>query len=241
MSRSPLAYPLKRSIDGDAGGAADLQTDIMRFMAILSLCLVAIFALVQSLPMAPVPAAASAAPPDPAPVATPPQPAQRPDTTPPPARPAADVIAARPEPAAPDAIAVAAPPQAPPITAAPAQADEGFTLRFASDRALTRLVARGDVALFALSDGEARQLTVHRSRLSFWSSRQPPAFHEMERSTVPGAVIDALGLTGRELEAVRWGVTLPGRLSSDLDRLMREHAAGALVIGADGTLRLEPS
>ena len=55
MSRAHFAYPLVRTIDGDAGGAADLQTDIMRFMAILALCLLAIFALVQSLP--PVPAA----------------------------------------------------------------------------------------------------------------------------------------------------------------------------------------
>lgn len=66
MSRSPLAYPLTRGIDGDSGGAADLQTDIMRFMAILALCLVAIFALVQSLPMAPdasVPDSTSVPPP----------------------------------------------------------------------------------------------------------------------------------------------------------------------------------
>ena len=48
MNRS-LYYPLGRAADMDAGGAADLQTDIMRFMAILSLCLVAIFALVQSI------------------------------------------------------------------------------------------------------------------------------------------------------------------------------------------------
>lgn len=54
MTRSPLAYPLNRSADSDVGGAADLQTDIMRFMAILSLCLVAIFALVQSIPLTPV-------------------------------------------------------------------------------------------------------------------------------------------------------------------------------------------
>ena len=53
MTRSPLAYPLNRSVDADVGGAADLQTDIMRFMAILSLCLVAIFALVQSIPLTP--------------------------------------------------------------------------------------------------------------------------------------------------------------------------------------------
>lgn len=66
MSRSPLAYPLTRGIDGDSGGAADLQTDIMRFMAILALCLVAIFALVQSLPMAPeAPVAESTPAPEP--------------------------------------------------------------------------------------------------------------------------------------------------------------------------------
>ena len=50
MSRAPIAYALGRPLDSDAGGAADLQTDIMRFMAILALCLMAIFALVQSLP-----------------------------------------------------------------------------------------------------------------------------------------------------------------------------------------------
>ena len=54
MNRSPLFYPLNRGLDADGGGAADLQTDVMRFMAILSLCLVAIFALVQSIPLAPV-------------------------------------------------------------------------------------------------------------------------------------------------------------------------------------------
>ena len=53
MSRSPLFYPLNRGMDAEAGGAADLQTDVMRFMAIISLCLVAIFALVQSIPLAP--------------------------------------------------------------------------------------------------------------------------------------------------------------------------------------------
>ncbi len=38
--------------DGERGGG-ELQTDVMRFMAILAFCLVAIFALVQSIPSAP--------------------------------------------------------------------------------------------------------------------------------------------------------------------------------------------
>ena len=52
MRRVP--HPMYRAAEADGGGAADLQTDVMRFMAILSLCLVAIFALVQSLPLAPI-------------------------------------------------------------------------------------------------------------------------------------------------------------------------------------------
>ena len=74
MTRSPLAYPLTRSADMDIGGAADLQTDIMRFMAILSLCLVAIFALVQSIPM--TPAEPVPIEPDPAPQPVAEEPAQ---------------------------------------------------------------------------------------------------------------------------------------------------------------------
>ena len=50
MNRSRVFYPSVHGAD-DGGGAADLQTDVMRFMAILSLCLVAIFALVQSIPL----------------------------------------------------------------------------------------------------------------------------------------------------------------------------------------------
>ena len=53
MTLSALAYPLNRGADMDVDGAAVLQTDVMGFMAILSLCLVAIFALVQSLPVTP--------------------------------------------------------------------------------------------------------------------------------------------------------------------------------------------
>lgn len=46
----------------EAGGMEDLQTDVMRFMAILAFCLVAVFALVQSMPMHAPPVALSAAP-----------------------------------------------------------------------------------------------------------------------------------------------------------------------------------
>lgn len=43
----------------EAGGMEDLQTDVMRFMAILAFCLLAVFALVQSMPMHAPPVALS--------------------------------------------------------------------------------------------------------------------------------------------------------------------------------------
>ena len=82
-------------------------------------------------------------------------------------------------------------------------------------------------------------MTVSESRISFWDASTPNAFHEMEASTVPVPVVEALRRNGKTGAGVSWGVTLPGKLSSQLDRLMNDHRGGALVIGKDGNLRLE--
>jgi hypothetical protein len=239
VSRSMLSYPMHRG-DTDAGGAADLQTDIMRFMAILALCLVAIFALVQSIPLvpeAPSQSPAAAAPPPVArAVATPPVPQPKAEPQPVP-EPQIEKPAA-PARAAPTPAAVAGQAAAAPVEVA---RDEGFTLRFESDLALTRLVAAGKVGLYAISDGRARRMTVRDSRISFWDASAPNQYHEMEAGTVPRPVVDALSRSGVDTASIGWGVTLPGTLQKQLDSLVRGNAGGALVIGGDGELRLEPS
>jgi hypothetical protein len=68
----------------------------------------------------------------------------------------------------------------------------------------------------------------------------PNEFHEMEASTVPNAVIDALQRSnGQRAQALRWGVTIPPGTARQLDRYLREASGGALIIDADGDLRLE--
>ena len=114
-------------------------------------------------------------------------------------------------------------------------------MRFESDHALTRLVAAGRVGLYAIGDGRAQRMTVSESRISFWAASTPNAFHEMETSTVPRPVIDALARSGINTAGIDWGVTLPGKLREQLDALMRDNSGGALVIGLDGELRLEAS
>lgn len=260
MSRSPLAYPLNRGADPDVGGAADLQTDVMRFMAILALCLVAIFALVQSIPLTPAPESTApldaipAEPAMPAPVPEQPmaeQPTPMPDTRPAlqPA-PEKDVVLTRPtwtpsftpQVAAVEAspITVSEPTPAPAPAPAPAEPEhDGFTLRFASDAALMRAVAAHRVGVYAIEPGRARRMTVSESRISFWDASTPNAFHEMEPATVPVAVIEALARAGSETATVNWGVTLPGRMKAQLDALMAEHRGGALIIGASGDIHWE--
>ena len=270
MTRSPLFYPMHRG-EADAGGAADLQTDIMRFMAILALCLVAIFALVQSIPLIPeAPAestAAAAPPPAPQPeiVESEPEvvrPARPPMPEPEPVvrltRPkwtstfvprqrqqsamSREVVEAPQREAEPTPIETPAPPVTPPPTPSkPVDEPRVFTLRFESDLALTRLVAAGKVGFYAIGGGRAQRMTVSESRISFWDASTPNAFHEMEASTVPRPVVDALARSGADATAIDWGVTLPGKLKQQLDALMHENSGGALVIGSDGQLRLETS
>ena len=117
----------------------------------------------------------------------------------------------------------------------------GFTLRFESDHALTRLVAAGKVGFYAMGNGHTRRMTVSESRISFWDASTPGAFHQMEPATVPGPVVDALAKSGISTTGIDWGVTLPGKLRQQLDALMRDNSGGALVIGLDGELRLEAS
>ena len=261
MTRSPLAYPLNRTADTDVGGAADLQTDVMRFMAILSLCLVAIFALVQSIPLAPTksePVAMESSLPVPEPAPKPVEtsvPAKDPPTEPvgasllagepeqrvvltrpkwePKYRPA-KAVATKVAPTADDSFATKVAP-----APSPSSTQEGFTLRFASNAALTRAVAAHHVGLYAISAGTAKRMTVSESRISFWDASTPNAFHEMEANTVPEPVVQALARTGTETTTVNWGVTLPGKMTRQVETLMREHSGGSLIIAASGDIHWE--
>jgi len=244
MNRSPLFYPLNRGLDAEAGGVADLQTDVMRFMAILALCLVAIFALVQSIPLNSVPA----------------------EPAPPPA-PAIPVEVTKPEPAepmvqepAPDAldpvpveeiiieeIVVEETQIEEPTPAEPAAAQsvstesEGFTLRFADDLALTRLVARNEVGLYAIAADKSLRMNVNRGAFSFWPASVPNEFHEMDKLTVPNDVRSAFQrVNAAQRDDVKWGVTLPSSMQQQLNTYLGEARGGSLIIDADGTLRLEP-
>ena len=274
MTRSPLFYPLNRGTDAEAGGAADLQTDVMRFMAILALCLVAIFALVQSIPLMPtyvetpriaqvemrhqhLPITTAPEPATAEPLAAEPM-IVEPES---PSIPVEEkrLVITRPAPqrvrakqATQRIIEITTPPQ---VTGAPVEdtleptmpgptppaQSEGFTLRFETDLALTRLVARNEVGLYAITPEKSLRMNVNRGALSFWAASTPNQFHEMDGATVPSDVLSALrrsgGVNNRD---VKWGVTLPPNMRKQLDRFLSESSGGSIIIAGDGQLQLEP-
>jgi hypothetical protein len=256
MTRSPLFYALNRGADSDAGGAADLQTDVMRFMAIISLCLVAIFALVQSIPLAPVVPETVQAEAEPAPqsieVASKPIAELDPQpvvveaseitlTRPTPTRyvaPKERVVMQRPKPA-PSSEAESAPAKivAEAAIEEPKPSPEGFTLQFETDAALTRLVARQIVGLYAITTASSLRMNIDGEEISFWPASVPVKFHEMDQSTVPDEVL-AIYRNGNEANGVKWGVTLPADMSRELNSYLADETGGSLVIASNGRINL---
>ena len=116
----------------------------------------------------------------------------------------------------------------------------GFTLRFASDLALMRLIASDAVGLYAVANDQSVKMHVKNGRIDFLASAAPQQMHEMDVRTVPDSVVGALRRTASiPPAAVTWGVVLPARMSAELDRILQQHNGGNLVIQDDGTLQLE--
>lgn len=205
----------------EAGGMEDLQTDVMRFMAILAFCLMAVFALVQSLPT-------QSEPP------TPSRDARRQNLPPPP--PATPTQLSAPE-AQRSPKPRAAPAQA--ADPAPRSAAQGFALRFASDAALQRLVRSGGVKLYALAQKDTWRLSPGPGGPAFARAAAPERMHVMNADTVPARLVRALLQRAQPGGDVTWGVTLPDSTAEAISRLLRSAAGGTLVIQGSGDVHRE--
>jgi len=263
MGRQPWTGSPSAGAASGEGGMEHLETDVMRFMAILAFCLVAIFALVQSVPeqvakrtkevpdtvslvsqqpAEPVPAAL----PEPAP---PPEPAPQPQRAPQPEPAAVTVPEPRleappqpaPEPSPQPSPRPAPEPQPEAAPAVPAaEPQPGFSLRFDSDAALVGLVERKEVALYAFARDRVWRFMMVDGRPDFRTAAAPGEVHEMTPGTVPAPVLDTLRRSAVVPPGgVRWGVTLPPATAAALGRVIATNDGGELVIDADGFLRLE--
>jgi len=201
-----------------------LQSDVMRFMAIIAFCLVAILALVREAEPEVVTAAAM-------------------DTNATPT--AAEAVTA----ASPDPLAVTRrePEPLPDLersirsegsgeTDAVETRDDGMVLRFASDSDFLRLVTSGRLEVFAFSDDGAWRLD---PGLTLQAASARGALHELLPSTLPAAMLEAL--TGEHGKVVhyRWGMRMPARVEAQIQNHLRSARSGALIIDRNGDVRHE--
>ncbi len=130
----------------------------------------------------------------------------------------------------------------PPATVHGDDTKKGFTLRFASNEALERLVASKSVSLYAMHNKKAWRLSVDNGRPAFSSAAFPGWFHEMASSTVPARYVSALNssISPGERSQVTWGVQLPPATKRQITSLTGNVQGGTLIIHADGGVTLEP-
>ncbi len=123
----------------------------------------------------------------------------------------------------------------------PDQASEagvGFSLRFASDEALTALVATRSVRVFAMLGQRTWQLSASAKSIYAETTDRPGSFYEMNRQTVPPTYLAALRRVTAVLDETRitWGVTLPQPTRAAINSRMERYQGGELIIQADGTV-----
>ena len=269
-----------------------LQTDVMRFMAIIAFCLIAVLALVKSVetetriaPPAPVeeilvtraPLSIEQTDNDPADVIPPPAVEPEPVEPPPVIEPVAEKAeeprlerpqnerrfyvkrppepTPEPEPApepepVPEASPVVEPPAEPiapgqtvaqrPETPAPSPAPvaddsaQGLSLRFNTHGDFLRLIARGDVALFAFNDEDVFTLG---QDYRFRESRAPGRIYEIAIETIPDLVTSAFSRTDRDTADYNWGIRLPERIESQIENYLDTVESGVLLIDRYGDVR----
>ena len=233
---------IRRCAESHSSAVADaeLQADVMRFVAILALCLVAVSSLVDgyraSVP--PVEDSQDTPPPvsaaiEPTPVSvssdpSPAVPAPRQDPDPAPIRKTVEI----PRPAAEPDVSV---PEAATRTDQAGGAEApGLTLRFLTDAALLRLVARGEAGVYVQTGSRTVALDLSDG-IAFRESPPPARFYAMAAETVPGI----LQAHYAGPEGGKWGVTLPADTSRSIEAFLAASATGELVIDARGRVSLE--
>jgi hypothetical protein len=225
-----------------------LQTDVMRFMAIIAFCLMAVLAVVRNVEPPESPATQDAMPlhatveseqitsPPPAPgIAQPPirlESLERPQRI--------DEVLAReqeqPEPqlAAEDNFQSAPQPES---QRAP-QAEQGLSLRFATDRDFLRLVTKGEIHVYAY---KAQTVLGLDRNFDFLSAEPPGHVYELLPETIPSRIFAALGRATSQSNSYTWGIRMPTKLEGKIRRFVERGVHGELVIDRYGEVHHVPS
>lgn len=235
--------------------AEALQTDVMRFMAILGLCLMVVFALVQSIPVSQTDATPKLAT-----ISTLEQKnvqlqeklkelqkenqiltkkieekktdLSRQNLEPMPVK---EVASApnlpKPNPSSSEIS---------PLDRVDETQKVGFTLHFKTNDALLTLVKQHRIKAYAVTENQAWNLTLVNGSIQAVKTSFPKTFYEMERRTVPPDFQRAMGRVAipKGTQTLTWGVVLPGQIQSQIMKLMQTRKGGDMIITETGSVEI---
>jgi hypothetical protein len=211
--------PVIHAADGDG-----LQTDVMRFMAIIAFCLIAVLALVRNAQPTADPQVAQQPARQPAEIA---QIAEAIEPAAPPAEPRPAASPARPQPP----VAANDHPEAPAKAEQVAAAPRGLALRFASDRDFLRLIQTGRVRVFAFQPDDPSGTALGLGRnLEFVAAPPPGRIYELQADTIPSRVVASLARAAGNPGGFSWGVRMPVELEASIRSWIDQGVTGELVI-----------
>jgi hypothetical protein len=118
----------------------------------------------------------------------------------------------------------------------------GFSLSFASNSALERLLQiPGGISLYLVAGGKSWRLDPGAGLYRFESAASPGQIYDMDLRTVPDKILRA----GRKVVAAfgagqaRYGVKLTPSMQNRIAQLMTEHSSGDLIIAQSGDISIE--
>jgi len=223
-------------LDGES-----LQTDVMRFMAIIAFCLIAILSLVRDVESQSTSTVENVEE----------QVVESPRLMVQQHRPSLEPLAELSEPEL-EQVLESVPAEEPPIVelevnpkpepvvtkttsliAHPEAA--GLILRFVSDSDFLRLIAKGDVQVYAFQE---REFLALGQNYEFYEAPAPKQVYEVLPETIP-SLIDAALEKRKHQSAVnfKWGISLPERVERQIQRYLNTVSTGQLLIDRYGEVR----
>jgi hypothetical protein len=109
--------------------------------------------------------------------------------------------------------------------------EDSLILRFASDGDFLRLIARGDIRVYAFQESDV--LTLSES-YRFLDTQSPGQVYELLPPSIPTLIVDALKQARSDIDGYRWGIALPGHISNQIERHLGQVSQGQLVIDRYG-------
>ncbi len=116
----------------------------------------------------------------------------------------------------------------------------GFSLEFESSQVLKQLMQNNTVKLYAVSNKQFWQIVLQRANINILKTKAiPDLYYEMHRNTVPENIINTFYNKYSSDGVIKWGVVLPEIMMEKIHYLLKTALGGQLIIMPDGTIELK--